>query len=100
MLSHQGNRARRRGHLKRTLLAGVNVGGTSTSVVLGAPDGTIVERRAWPTQANDGEALYAAIVAALREIGSDARAIGVAIGGPMDARTGTITSPPHLPGMH
>jgi glucokinase len=82
------------------LLAGVNVGGTSTSVVLGTPDGTIVERRVWPTQARDGEALYAAIVAALRDVAGDARAIGVAIGGPMNARTGTIVSAPHLPGMH
>jgi glucokinase len=78
----------------------VNVGGTSTSVVLGTPDGTILERRAWPTQARDGEALYAAIVAALRDVAGDAHAIGVAIGGPMNARTGTVVSPPHLPGMH
>ncbi|MDB5040957.1 MAG: glk [Candidatus Eremiobacteraeota bacterium] len=78
----------------------MNVGGTSTSVVLGTPDGTILERRAWPTQARDGEALYAAIVSALREIGADARAIGVAIGGPMDAHRGVVLSAPHLPGMH
>ena len=44
------------------LLAGVNIGGTTTSVVLGTPDGTILERRVWPTQAHDGEALYAAVV--------------------------------------
>jgi glucokinase len=82
------------------LLAGVNVGGTTTSVVLGTPDGTILQRSAWPTQAHDGDALYAAIAGALREIGADARAIGVAIGGPMNAHTGIILSPPHLPGMH
>ncbi|HEY0383311.1 MAG TPA: ROK family protein [Candidatus Elarobacter sp.] len=82
------------------LLAGVNVGGTTTSVVLGTPDGTILERRAWPTQARDGEALYAAVAAALREIASRADAIGVAIGGPMDARAGVVISAPHLPGMH
>ncbi len=82
------------------LLAGVNVGGTTTSVVLGTPDGTILKRRAWPTQADDGDALYAAIVIALRAIANDARAIGVAIGGPMDARTGIVLSAPHLPGLH
>lgn len=82
------------------LLAGVNVGGTTTSVVLGTPDGTILQRRAWPTQAADGDALYAAIVATLRAIANDARAIGVAIGGPMNARTGVVLSPPHLPGLH
>jgi glucokinase len=82
------------------LLAGVNVGGTTTSVVLGTPDGTLLQRSAWPTQAHDGDALYAAIAGALRETGADARAIGVAIGGPMNAHTGIILSPPHLPGMH
>jgi glucokinase len=82
------------------LLAGVNVGGTTTSVVLGTRDGTILEKRAWPTQARDGEALFAAIVAALADVAPSASAIGVAIGGPMDARTGTVISPPHLPGMH
>jgi len=81
-------------------VAGVNVGGTTTSVVLGMPDGTILERRAWPTQARDGAALYGSIVEALRPIAGDAQAIGVAIGGPMNARTGTVIAPPHLPGMH
>jgi glucokinase len=81
-------------------LAGVNVGGTTTSVVLGTADGTILARRAWPTQAHDGEALFAAVVAAIAELAPDAPAIGMAVGGPMDARTGTVISPPHLPGMH
>ncbi|HTD36261.1 MAG TPA: ROK family protein [Candidatus Limnocylindrales bacterium] len=81
-------------------IVGVNVGGTMTSVVLGTRDGAILGRRAWPTQTRDGEALFAAIVAAVREIAPDASAIGVAIGGPMDALTGTVLSPPHLPGMH
>ena len=78
----------------------MNVGGTTTSVVLGTADGMILERRAWPTQAHDGEALYAAVVSAFREICGDARAIGVAVGGPMDASTGTVISAPHLPGLH
>jgi glucokinase len=81
-------------------VAGVNVGGTTTSVVLGTPDGVVLERRAWPTQARDGEALYTSIVAALRDVARDAEAIGVAIGGPMDARRGIVLSAPHLPGMH
>lgn len=80
------------------LLAGVNVGGTTTSVVLGRDDGTVVARRAWPTQARDGEALYGAIAGALRELGA-AGPVGVAIGGPMDARRGIVIDAPHLPGM-
>ena len=81
------------------LLAGVNIGGTTTSVVLGTGEGTILERRAWPTQARDGEALYAAVIEALRALAGDARAVGVAIGGPMDARAGVVIRTPHLPGM-
>jgi len=81
-------------------VAGVNVGGTTTSVVLGTAAGEVLERRAWPTQAHDGEALYAAIVAGLRAVAPDAGAVGVAIGGPMDARRGIVISAPHLPGMH
>ena len=81
-------------------LAGVNVGGTTTSVVLGTADGAVLAQRAWPTQTREGEVLFDAIVAALSEIAPEAPSIGVAIGGPMDARTGTVISPPHLPGMH
>jgi glucokinase len=80
-------------------IAGVNVGGTTTSVVLGTAAGAVLERRAWPTQTRDGEALYAAIVDALRAIASGAEVVGVAIGGPMDARHGVVLSAVHLPGM-
>jgi glucokinase len=82
------------------MLAGVNVGGTTTSVVLGTSDGAILRCKRWPTQTRDGEALFAALAAAIAEVAPEAAAIGVAIGGPMDARTGTVISPPHLPGMH
>jgi len=81
-------------------LAGVNVGGTTTSVVLGDAAGAVYARREWPTQARDGEALFAAIVDAVHALAPDATSAGVAIGGPMDARTGTVLAPPHLPGMH
>ncbi|MDB5029186.1 MAG: glk [Candidatus Eremiobacteraeota bacterium] len=82
------------------MLAGVNIGGTSTSVVFGTSAGEILARRSWATQTRDGEALFDAIVAAIADVAPYATAIGVAIGGPMDARTGTVLSPPHLPGMH
>ncbi len=81
-------------------LAGVNIGGTTTSVVAGTADGTIRERRAWPTQARDGEALYATIRETLRAIASEARTVGVAVGGPMNAREGVVVAAPHLPGLH
>lgn len=82
------------------LLAGVNVGGTTTSVVIGTAEGLVRERSAWPTQADDGEALIASIVAAVRPFARDVLRVGVAIGGPMNARSGEIIAPPHLPGLH
>lgn len=90
----------RGGEGRAATIAGVNVGGTTTSVVLGTRGGTTLARRSWPTQSRDGEAQFEAIVAAIRELAADAAEVGVAIGGPMDARTGTVVSPPHLPGMH
>ena len=78
----------------------MSVGGTTTSVVLGTASGEILARRAWPTQASDGEALFATLVTAIRDVAPGAQSIGVAIGGPMDAETGTVIAPPHLPGMH
>jgi glucokinase len=81
-------------------LAGVNIGGTTTSVALGGDDGTIDAQTAWPTQAHDGEALIAAIVAAVGAVAAEAGAVGVAVGGPMDARRGLVIGPPHLPGLH
>jgi len=82
------------------LLAGINLGGTTTSVVLGTADGTIHARTAWPTQAADGAALIAAIIVAVRDVAAGATAVGVAVGGPMDARRGLVIGPPHLPGLH
>ncbi len=68
--------------------------------MLGDADGIVRARAAWPTQAHDGDALLAAIVAAVRQIAPQAERIGVAVGGPMNARTGAIGAPPHLPGLH
>jgi glucokinase len=97
---YQSRALRTTASLGGKMIAGVNVGGTTTSVVLGTADAEIVARRSWPTQVQDGEALFGAIVNALAHVAPDASAIGVAIGGPMDARSGTVISPPHLPGMH
>ncbi len=85
---------------ERDAIAGVNIGGTTTSVLAGTAGGTIRERRSWPTQARDGEALYASIRDTLRSIAPDVRAIGVAVGGPMNARSGVVVAAPHLPGLH
>ncbi|HEY0613603.1 MAG TPA: ROK family protein [Candidatus Elarobacter sp.] len=81
-------------------ITGVNIGGTNTSVVVGTSTGEVLARTVWPTQARDGEALFEAIAHAIAQLAPESRRIGVAVGGPMDARNGTVISAPHLLGLH
>lgn len=77
----------------------MNVGGTTTTIVRGDVNGEILERRAFATDATRGaEPLYAQISATTRAVRTPGtRAIGVAIGGPLDARRGAVIQTPHLP---
>ena len=69
---------------------------------MGTDEGEIIERRAWASNAERGpEAMLADILERSREllkIFPGVEAIGVSIGGPLDADRGIIHSPPHLPG--
>ena len=80
-------------------LIGVNVGGTTTTVVRGDETGTITERIGFRTESERGtEPLYAKIRGAIRDFRTSAtRAAGVAIGGPLDAKRGIVLNAPHLP---
>ncbi len=81
-------------------LVGINIGGTTTTVVGGLDDGAIVARWGAPTQAMDGDLLIDAIVSAAHAVAPHARAAGVAVGGPLNVRDGIITAAVHLPGLH
>jgi len=78
-------------------LIGINIGGTNTSVVSGRVDGTIGSRVAHPTRTDDADAYLAELVASVREIDPHPRLVGVAVGGPLDAKRGILIDPPHLP---
>ncbi|MBV8356085.1 MAG: ROK family protein [Candidatus Eremiobacteraeota bacterium] len=80
-------------------LVGVNVGGTTTTVVRGDSDGTIVLREPFATEAEGAAAvLYDRIRAAIENVRTPATAaVGVAIGGPLDAHRGVVIGTPHLP---
>ena len=80
-------------------IIGVNVGGTSSTVVRGDESGTIAELRRFPTRGTRGQdALYADIASAVQGIRTTATsAVGVAIGGPLDARRGVVLGAVHLP---
>ncbi len=81
-------------------LVGINIGGTNTSVVGGLDDGTLVARWNAPTAADDAELLIDSVVAAAHAVAPNAKAAGIAVGGPMNVRDGVITHAVHLPGLH
>jgi glucokinase len=82
-------------------ILGFDIGGTKIAVVAGTADGTVLERIAWPSRNATFASTWAAIVAAgdrlMFERGRPS-AIGVSIGGPLDAARGIVHSPPNLPG--
>jgi len=80
-------------------IAGINIGGTTTTVVGGRDDGTILSRWSTPTPARDGERLIRSVIEAVRFVAPGAERIGVAVGGPLDAERGVVTDAPHLPGL-
>ena len=81
---------------------GINVGGTKTALILGTGDGLIRQRAAFETGAGRGPtAVLAEIIEhvdALRPATTRLQAIGVSIGGPVDAENGGVLGPPNLPG--
>ena len=67
-------------------IAGINIGGTTTTVVGGHPDGTILSRWSTPTPALDGELLIRSVTEAVRFVAPHAERIGVAVGGTVRRR--------------
>ncbi len=86
----------------RDFLLGLDVGGTKCAAIAGTAEGGILDRREWLSDAHRGPgAMIDDLVRHGRELLSihgGARAVGVAIGGPLDAVRGIIHSPPNLPG--
>jgi glucokinase len=81
-------------------IAGINIGGTNTTVVGGCEDGTIVSRWRGSTIVDDGNLLIEQVVAAVRQVAPTAHKIGIAVGGPLNVKRGQITDAVHLPGLH
>jgi glucokinase len=85
----------------------VDIGGTKTACAVATGDGEILARREHHTPLTGGpEACLQRIARDLRRVLRAAKAqlaapltsIGVAVGGPLDTRTGIVYSPPNLPG--
>ncbi|MEA2547758.1 MAG: glucokinase [Chloroflexota bacterium] len=82
-------------------ILGFDIGGTKIAAVAGTADGNVLERIAWPSRNSTFASTWAAIIAAgdtLISRRGRPGAIGVSIGGPLDAGRGIVLSPPNLPG--
>lgn len=90
----------------KTNLLGIDIGGTKCAVIYGIDtDGVleIVDKVRFDT--TDRDHTIANILAETKAMadrhclnGTNTRAIGISCGGPLDSRTGTVMSPPNLPG--
>lgn len=78
-------------------ILGIDIGGTTCSVVSAADDGTVQTCRSFPTSDVDGTLSRLQAVADDLDVGPEP-VIGIACGGPLDAERGLILSPPNLPG--
>lgn len=89
-------------HSDDYLLLGLDVGGTKCAAIVGTPGGVILDRVQWPTDPHRGpDAVIEELIDHGRTLQLKYRhinAVGVAIGGPLDTRTGVIYEPPNLPG--
>lgn len=82
---------------------GIEIGGTKLQVVVGTPDGRIVERRRFAVDRDQGAAgIRAQIAHVLPELMQAERpgAVGVGYGGPVDHRTGAIVKSYHVAGWN
>lgn len=88
--------------LNSAKILGWDVGGTKSAAVVGTAGGDVLDRVQWPSHATRGpEAMITEFLVharALMERHANVTAVGVSIGGPLNARSGTVLSPPHLPG--
>jgi glucokinase len=87
---------------EKRLILGWDVGGTASSAVVGMSEGRIVDREEWPSGVDRGpQAMVEDFLGHARrllQVHKSIEAVGVSIGGPMNANAGVILSPPHLPG--
>ena len=82
---------------------GWDVGGTKSAAIVASSDGVVLDRREWPSEVTT-KGFEGMLRDFLDRAGSllgrypAIRCVGVSVGGPMNALTGMVLSPPHLPG--
>lgn len=88
------------------LVVGLDIGGTKCAVVVGDRRSRVLARRAFPSRVERGpNTIIDELATCAGELLDDPRvrgrpvaAVGISCGGPLDSRTGTVLSPPNLPG--
>ncbi len=85
----------------KRLLAGIDIGGTKTAVVLCAHPPDVLWRAEFPTLPDDGwqpalDQICTLMRKGIQEAGGDIASIGVSCGGPLDRVRGVIQRPPNL----
>ncbi len=85
-------------------MLGLDIGGTKSAAVVGDEQGQVLARCAGPTPQGDWPESVAFLVQLIRDVcrdegvtPSDALALGVSCGGPLDSTTGIVYAPPNLP---
>lgn len=85
--------------MKKLRVIGIDIGGTKIAVSLGNADGDIIEKVKFPTQGT-WQQIVDKIIPIINTYKKEntVGAVGISCGGPLDSKTGTIQSPPNLPG--
>lgn len=85
-----------------SVLVGLDIGGTKCAVSIGRAESdgiTILRREAIQTPASQTDAMDAlCALAKSLALGETVAGVGISAGGPLDAETGMLQSPPNLPG--
>lgn len=88
-----------------SLLLGIDIGGTKSAAVVGDSEGNVLAQVGALTPQGSWQEGVALLIQLAREACRqqgcalpDIAAVGVSCGGPLDSTTGTIYSPPNLPG--
>lgn len=78
---------------------GIDIGGTQTRIAL-VENGEIKQQQRMKTDVENPKQHLQAILKIIEAFGENYSAIGISCPGPLDLQTGTILTPPNLPGWH
>lgn len=84
------------------MILGVDIGGTKTAVSVGTSQATVLHKTVFASRPERGfNAMFSELCGHIDKAVAkhpQVRRIGVSVGGPLDAASGVVLGPPHLPG--